>query len=107
MEAVGSHLTGVRPLLDLVSLGIADPTAQPNSSEGSPIAVLVDQKHRVRKVVFLRETAQECSRRISAVPTKQRDVENQLCVDVDCSIQPGLLVVELDHGLVDGDVIRI
>jgi len=31
---------------------------------------------------------QECSRWIGAVPTKQCDVEDQLCVDVDCSVQP-------------------
>jgi hypothetical protein len=39
--------------------------------------------------------------------TEQRDVEEQLRVDVDCSIQPRLLAVDLDSGLVDGDPRRL
>jgi hypothetical protein len=46
---------------------------------------------------------QERSRRIGAVPTKQCDVENQLRIDVDCSIQLRLLGIYFDCGLVNGD----
>lgn len=38
---------------------------------------------------------QERSRRISVVATKQRDVSNQLCVDIYCNVQPRLVTVDL------------
>jgi hypothetical protein len=44
MEAVDAHFEGVKPLFDEVSLGIVDPTAQPESREGSPVAELIDEK---------------------------------------------------------------
>jgi hypothetical protein len=53
--------------------------------------------------MFLLEFLQKRSRWISAIPPKQRDIEDQLCVDVYCSTQLRLLTVNLDSGLVDGD----
>ncbi len=48
--------------------------------------------------MVLLEFLQKRSRWIGAMPPKQRDIKNQLCVDVYCSIQPRPLAVNLDSG---------
>jgi hypothetical protein len=106
MEAVNSHFERVKPLFDEVP-GIVNPTVQSDSIEGSPIAELIDEKHCVREVVFLAETVQKRSRQIGSMASEQLNVENQLCVEVDCSIQPRPLAVDLDSDLVNGDPLRL
>ena len=44
---------------------------------------------------------------VSAVPTEQRDVENQLCVEIYCSVQPRPPTVNFDNGLVNLDPRRL
>jgi hypothetical protein len=46
---------------------------------------------------------QKRSRRISTMPSEQLYVENQLSLDVYCSIQPRSLAVNFDSGFVDRD----
>lgn len=46
------------------------------------------------------------SRRISPVTFEQRDVEDHLCVEVDCSIQPRPLTIEINCGLVNCDPLQ-
>ncbi|SEW30674.1 hypothetical protein SAMN05216285_3886 [Natrinema salifodinae] len=77
---------GVKLLFDTVLIGIVDPTALSNSGEGSPIATLIDEKLGIEEIVFLVEFPQKRSRRISAMPTKQRNVENYLCFKFYCNI---------------------
>jgi hypothetical protein len=68
---------------------------------------LIDEKLSLRGIVFLGEASQERSCWIGAVPSKQHHVENQLCVDVYCSIQPRPLTVDFDSGLANGDPLRL
>ncbi|GAB7119724.1 hypothetical protein JCM9743_21880 [Natrinema sp. JCM 9743] len=70
METVDPHFECVKPLFDEGSVGIVDPTTQSYSREGSPIAELIDKKLSLGEIVFLVESMQKCSRRISAMPTK-------------------------------------
>lgn len=70
MEAVNVHFEGVKPRFDGISIGIVNPAAQSQSREASPITELIDEKLRLGEIVFLREFLEECSRRISAVPTE-------------------------------------
>jgi hypothetical protein len=107
VEAVDAHFECLKPLFDQVSVGVADPTAQSKSSKGSPIAELIDEKRCVREIVFLGQSRQKRSRRIGAVATKYREVENQFCLGVYCSIQPRSLTVDLDSGFVDRDPLRL
>lgn len=51
-------------------------TTHSKSWEGSPITKLIDKKHGVWEIVFLSLYMQERRRRISAVSTAQRDIEN-------------------------------
>ncbi|GAA0278182.1 hypothetical protein GCM10009000_111790 [Halobacterium noricense] len=57
--------------------------------------------------MFFLEFLQKRSRWIGAMPLKQRDIEDQLCVDVYCSIQPRPLTVNFDSSLVNGDPLRL
>jgi len=93
----------VKPFFDEVSVGIVDPTAQSYSSKGSPIAELIDEKLSPREIMFLLEFLQKRSRWIGAMSPKQRDIEDELRLDVYCSIQPRPLTVNLDSGLVNSD----
>jgi hypothetical protein len=67
----------------------------------------IDEEGRVVDEMFLAEFSKEhlgqrqCSRR------KQPDVEQTVRGGIDGSVQPVSLVVELDHGLIDRDVIRV
>ncbi len=38
---------------------------------------------------------------------KQPDVEEYVCLGIDGGVQPVALIVEVDHGSVDRDVIRL
>ncbi len=75
MEAVDPLFERVKPFFDQVSLGVVEPTAQPNSKEGSPITVAINEKHSVRKIVFLSQSRQKRSRLIGPMPIKHFDIE--------------------------------
>ncbi len=66
----------------------------------------IDEKHGVGDVVFLGELRQKrmsenlCCRRFKLC------MKQFFRLGIDGSIQPILLVVELDHGLINRDVIR-
>ena len=75
METFDSYFEDVKSLFDEVSVGIVHPTVQSYSREGGPIIELIDKKLSVRETVFFAEPMQKRSRRISAVPTEQRDIE--------------------------------
>ncbi|ADB63474.1 hypothetical protein Htur_4696 (plasmid) [Haloterrigena turkmenica DSM 5511] len=66
----------MKPLFGAVSDILVDPTTQSDSREDSPIAKLIDGKLIVTEIVSLTEFLQKCSRRISAVSTNQRNIEN-------------------------------
>ncbi len=70
MEAADANFEGMKPRFDQVSVSIVDPTVQFYSREGSPIAELIDEKLRLRPIVFLTESVQKRSRQIGAMPTK-------------------------------------
>ncbi len=53
MEAVNSHIQGVKPLFDQVSLDVVEVTAYTQSREGSQIPVAINEKHSIREIVFL------------------------------------------------------
>ncbi|KMT45891.1 hypothetical protein EL22_26595 [Halostagnicola sp. A56] len=76
MEAVNSHLEGVKPLFDQISINVVELTAQPQSREGSQIAIAIDEKHRVVKVVFLGYSVQRRSSWIGSSPSKHYDIKN-------------------------------
>jgi|AntDeeMinimDraft_4_1070355.scaffolds.fasta_scaffold07906_2 hypothetical protein len=86
MEAVYPHFECVKPFFDEVSVGIVDLAAQHNSKDWSPIAELTNEKLSLGEIVFLAESSEERSCRIGAMRPKQRDVKNQLCLDIYCSI---------------------
>ena len=53
--------------------------------------------------MFLTETGEECSRRISAMSSKQLDVENQFCLNVYRGIEPRQLTIDFDSSFVNSD----
>src|SRR6056297_2150842 len=59
VKAVDPHSEGVKPLFDVVSERVVEPTAEIEAREGSQIAVAIDQKHGVGEVVFPVEGAQK------------------------------------------------
>ncbi len=77
MEATDPHFEGVKPLLDQVFLDVVELTAQPEPSEGSQIAVAVDEKHSFGAIVFLGQSTNECSGWISPSLSEDCDIENQ------------------------------
>ena len=81
VKAIDSHFEGVRPLFDAISMDVVDLIAQSESREGSPIAELVDEKYSVREIVLLHDLGEKRSGRIGTMPSKQRYVKNQLCVE--------------------------
>ncbi len=103
MEAVNAHFECVKPRFREGSLSIVDPTAYSYSSEGSPIAELINKKLSIQEIVFLCETMEKHSRRISAMMTKRCDIENKCCLGVYCSRHPRSLAVTRDSSLIDSD----
>ncbi len=57
--------------------------------------------------MFLLDSMQKRSRRISTMASEQLYVKNQLCVDIYCSIQPRPLTVNFDSGFVNCDPLRL
>ena len=56
--------------------------------------------------MFLGKAIKKYSRRISAIPSKQFSIKNQLRVKVYCNIHPTQLSVNFDSGFVNGDPLR-
>ncbi len=88
MEAADPHFAGVKQLFDQVSLDVVELTAHLKSSEGSQIAVVVDEKHSFGEIVFLGESMQKLSSWIGVSSSKERDIENQLGAEDNCIICP-------------------
>ncbi len=59
MEAVDPLLERVKPLFDQVSFCIVELTAQPNSKEGSPIAVAINEKHSIDETLHVSSANQK------------------------------------------------
>ena len=78
MEVVDLQFESVKPLLDQVSLYVIELTAQSDSKEGCPISISINEKHSIRKVMFLGELMKKRSRWISAMSTEQCNLKNQL-----------------------------
>jgi hypothetical protein len=57
--------------------------------------------------VFLGDCIEKRSRRIGSISLKHGGVQNQLCVEVYCGVQPRLFAVDHDSGLVDRDPPRL
>lgn len=103
MKAVDPHLEGVKPLFEMLSVSVVEVTAQSDSREGSQIAVAIDEKRCVREIMFLGESMQKRSCWVGTTPAKQRDIEQQFCLDVYCSVYSRPLAVDLDSGFVNRD----
>lgn len=65
IEAVGALFEGLKPFLDVVSVGIVKMTAQSKSGEGSRIAEAIHQKLRIGDIMFLGEAVDERRRGVS------------------------------------------
>jgi hypothetical protein len=57
-------------------------------------------------VVFT-ESVEERSRWIGAMPSKNLRIENQLCIEIDCSVYPTQVAVDPDSSLVNRDPRRL
>ncbi len=67
----------------------------------------IDEKHGVVDIVFLGEF-REKDRGNTLVPRrKQPNVEKFVRFGIDSSVQPVAPIVEVDHGFVECDVIRL
>lgn len=66
----------------------------------------IDEKHGVGDVVVLSECREEAFGQCLRSGRKEPDVENFVGNRIDGSVQPEALIVEVDHGLVERNVIR-
>lgn len=55
VEGVSAHFEGRKAFFDVVSVAMFDPTAQPCSGDGSPLAVGINEKTRVFDIALLGE----------------------------------------------------
>jgi hypothetical protein len=67
--------------------------------------VYIDEKERVVGEIFLFEFRKH--RRCQGSRRKQADVKQMIRCGIDSGVQPVSLVVELDRGFVDRNVIRV
>ncbi|GAB7121272.1 hypothetical protein JCM9743_37470 [Natrinema sp. JCM 9743] len=66
----------------------------------------IDEKHGVGDVVFLGEFRKKrMSENLCCCRFKLR-MEQFVCLGINCSVQPVLLIIQLDHSLVNRNVIR-
>ena len=73
---------------------------------GVDLGSTVNGKLGVVKVISLFELAQEDRGDAGVVRGEQSDVKVFVCFRIDGGLQPVLLVIDANHGLVDGDLIR-
>jgi hypothetical protein len=66
----------------------------------------IDEKDSVVNVVFFAEFGNEPTRNNVRSRWFKCCMQQFVCVGIDGSVQPVLLVIELDHGLVNRNVIR-
>ena len=56
MKASNPHCEGMKPLFDVVLVGVVDPIAQSELRDSSPVAEPSSEKHPLSAVVFLSDT---------------------------------------------------
>ena len=66
----------------------------------------IDEKHGVRDVVFLAQFPEEDLGQTEILRDSKLDMEEFARGGIDGSVQPVSLVIDLDHSLVNRDVIR-
>jgi len=66
----------------------------------------IDEKHGIFDVVFLAEFTEENLGNTEVLRRTKFHVEEFVCLGIDSGVQPVALVVDLDHGFVDRNVIR-
>ena len=67
----------------------------------------INEKHGVVNVVFLAEFSKERVSDYAFYGCFKPCIRQFVCFEIGSSVQPILLVIELDHSFVDDDVIRI
>jgi len=75
MKAVDSHRHRLERFFNVVPFGIVELTAQIVSKEGSQGATSIDQKLRLRNVVFLSETMEKRRRGIGPAAAVYVDLQ--------------------------------
>src|SRR6056297_2977417 len=83
VKAVDPHSEGVKPLFDVVSERVVEPTAEIKAREGSQIAVAIDQKHGVCEVVFPVKRAQKHRCSVGSTSFEELSAEQKFCLGVD------------------------
>lgn len=67
----------------------------------------IDEKHGVLDIVFLGEFGENDRGNTFAPRWKEPDMEESVRLGIDGSVQPVALIVEMDHRVVERDVIRL
>ena len=68
---------------------------------------IIDEDRGLVEIVFSAEFAEKRDGKLCGAGVKQPDVKQLIRLGVDGGVQPVALVVDLNHGFVDGDVIRV
>ena len=66
----------------------------------------IDEKHGGFDIVFLPQFFEKYLGKSGCSGRKQPQMENFVYLWIDSGVQPALLIIELDHGLVNRNVIR-
>ncbi len=66
----------------------------------------IDEKHGVFDIVFLREFLQKSFSQRGRSRRERPHMENSVRFRIDCSVQPIPVIIDLNHGLVERNVIR-
>jgi hypothetical protein len=68
---------------------------------------IIDEDRGLVEIVFSAEFAEKCDGKLCGAGVKQPDVKQLIRLGVDGGVQPVALAIDLNHGFVDDDVIRV
>ncbi len=107
-ERLSSAFTFLEHPLDAIPISIDDILkSEPEVVTGRlQLGCPIDQEDRVVDEMFLAEFAEKHLGDSGGPGRGERDVKQAVSGVVDRRVQPESLVIDLDHSLVDGDVIR-
>lgn len=106
VKSVEALFEQLKPLFNVVPVGLLEPTAQPETRERSD-----SRSHRpetpLRKDRVSRRCRGETPQPVSAAPAKYLDIQQKLRIGVDSCVQPVEPAVDTDSGLVNRDSRRL
>ena len=107
MKSINPHRQCLEPLLNQISIDVVQVTAQIASREGGQVAHAINEKCRLRQVVFFGQLAEKRGCWIRSTSLRDANSKQEFRFKINRGVQPVLLGADRHGGFIDRDPRRL